>query len=190
MASGRGPDMPIDIGLMQTLVSAVRDHAMYLSNESQSATSGMNAPPRSAAAVYAEAAEETFRALLQRIETVVRQLGGRNLGPDAEIVNVVTAMLADPWVQRVRNLGLLAADVGRSRLLHEADLGVVQVTDACRAEVRQAAAHRDVARRLEQRQAETDVEDHLVEFVGQRRAPSRGRVRRRSARPSRRSPGC
>ena len=30
---------------------------------------------------------------------------GRNLGPDAEIVNVFTAMLADPWVQRVRNLG-------------------------------------------------------------------------------------
>lgn len=104
MVSGRGPDMPIDIGLMQTLVSAVRDHAMYLSNQSQSATSGINAPPRTAAAVYAEAAEETFRALLGRIETVVRQLGGRNLGQDAEIVDVVTAMLADPWVQRVRNL--------------------------------------------------------------------------------------
>jgi colicin import membrane protein len=42
--------------------------------------------------------------LLGRIETVVRQLGGRNLGQDAEIVDVVTAMLADPWVQRVRNL--------------------------------------------------------------------------------------
>jgi colicin import membrane protein len=41
--------------------------------------------------------------LLQRIEKVIRQLAGRNLGPDAEVVDVVTAMLADPWVQRVRN---------------------------------------------------------------------------------------
>ena len=46
---------------------------------------------------------EAFRALLRRIETVIRQLGGRNLGPDAEIVNIVTGMLADPWVQRVRH---------------------------------------------------------------------------------------
>ncbi len=103
MASGRGPDIPIDIGLMQTLVSAVRDHAMYLSNQSPSATSDINAPPRSAAAVYAEVAADAFRALLQRIETVVRQLGGRNLGPDAEIVDIVTAMLADPWVERIRS---------------------------------------------------------------------------------------
>ena len=45
MANGRDPDMPIDIGLMQTLVSAVRDHAMYLSNQSPSATSGTSSPP-------------------------------------------------------------------------------------------------------------------------------------------------
>jgi hypothetical protein len=96
--------MPIDIGLIQTLVSAVRDHAMYLSDQSRSATGGINSPPRGAAAVYAEAAEEAFRGLLQRIEKVVRQLAGRNLGPDAEVVDVVTAMLADPWVQRVRNV--------------------------------------------------------------------------------------
>ncbi|WP_123028495.1 coiled-coil domain-containing protein [Mycolicibacterium stellerae] len=103
MVSGRGPELPIDMGLIQTLVSAVRDHAMYLSNQSQSATSGFNPPPRSAAAVYAEVAEEAFRALLERVEKVIRQLAGRNLGPDAEIVDVVTAMLADPWVQRVRD---------------------------------------------------------------------------------------
>ena len=104
MVSGRNPDIPIDIGLMQTLVSAVRDHAMYLSNHSPSATSGTGSPPRNAPAVYAEFAEEAFRALLQRIETVVRQLGGRNLGPNAEIVNIVSGMLADPWVERIRGL--------------------------------------------------------------------------------------
>ncbi len=101
IANGRNPDVGIDIGLMQTLVSAVRDHAMSLSNQSQSATSGMSPPHHNAAALYAEAAANAFRALLQRIETVVRQLGGRNLGPDGEIVDAVTAMLADPWVQRV-----------------------------------------------------------------------------------------
>jgi colicin import membrane protein len=104
IANGRDPDIPGDISLMQTLVSAVRDHAMFLSNESRGAASGMSPRPRDAAGVYAEAAEEAFRALLQRIGTVVRQLGGRNLGADAEIVDVVTGMLADPWVQRVRRL--------------------------------------------------------------------------------------
>lgn len=104
MASGRDPDMPIDIGLMQTLVSAVRDHAMYLSNQSPSATSGTSSPPRNAPAVYAEVAVDAFRGLLQRIETVVRKLGGRNLGPNAEIVDIITGMLADPWVERIRNL--------------------------------------------------------------------------------------
>ena len=81
MANGRDPDMPIDIGLMQTLVSAVRDHAMYLSNQSPSAPSGTSSPPRNAPAVYAEVAADAFRGLLQRIDTVVRKLGGRNLGP-------------------------------------------------------------------------------------------------------------
>lgn len=104
IANGRDPDIAIDIGLMQTLVAAVRDHAMYLSDESRGATSSMNTPPRGPAAVYAEVAEEAFRNLLQRVETVVRQLGGRNLGSDTEIVNVVTGMLADPWVKRIRRL--------------------------------------------------------------------------------------
>src|ERR1700754_765495 len=52
-------------------------------------------------------------------------------------------------------------------LLHESDLGDVDVTDSGRAEIREATAHRDVARRLEQRQAEADVEDQLIELVGQ-----------------------
>ena len=102
IANGGDPDIPVDIALMQTLVSAVREHAMYLSDESQSGTSSMSHPPRDAAAVNAEVAVEAFRAFLQRIETVVHRVGGRNLGSDAEIVGVVTSMLADPWVQRVR----------------------------------------------------------------------------------------
>ena len=77
---------------------------MYLSNQSPSATSGTSSPPRNAPAVYAEVAVDAFRGLLQRIETVVRKPGGRNLGPNAEIVDIITGMLADPWVERIRNL--------------------------------------------------------------------------------------
>ncbi len=104
IATGGDPDIPVDIALMQTLVSAVREHAMYLSNESRSGTTSVGQPPRDAAAAYAEVAVEAFRAFLQRIETVVQRLRGRNLGADAEIVDVVTSMLADPWVQRVLRL--------------------------------------------------------------------------------------
>src|SRR5882757_1851240 len=52
-------------------------------------------------------------------------------------------------------------------LLHEADLGVVQVAKTCGPEVRQGAAHCGVACRLEQRQAEALGPDHLVQLVGQ-----------------------
>ena len=77
-----------------------------------------------------------------------------------------------------------------SGLFHEPDLAVVQVTDAGRAEVRQVAAHRDVAGRLEQRQAETDVEDHLVEFIGQCACLRGVEFVEGLLRPSRRSPDC
>ena len=103
MANDGDPDVPLDIDLMQTLAWIVQDHARNLSSESQSVT---NTSPRDEAAVYAAAAAEAFRALLQRIEKVARRMGGLGRSPDAEIVHVVTAMLADPWVKRVRNLGL------------------------------------------------------------------------------------
>ena len=37
----------------------------------------------------------------RRISIVAERLRGRVRGPDAEIVDVVTAMLADPWVAHV-----------------------------------------------------------------------------------------
>ncbi|OBK76012.1 hypothetical protein [Mycobacterium sp. 1274761.0] len=94
------PDVPLDIDLMQTLVRVVEEHARYLTDESRGATSSLM--PAGAAADYAEAAEDAFRGLLQRIESVVTPLEGRYRSPDAEIVNLVTSMLADPWVQRAR----------------------------------------------------------------------------------------
>ncbi|RDH77944.1 hypothetical protein DVS77_13940 [Mycolicibacterium moriokaense] len=97
MADGGDPDLAVDVDLMLTLVRAVREHAMHLCNEPPRA-----AGPRDVAVAYEEAAADAFRAFLQRVETVVRQLQGRAIGPDVEVVDVVSAMLADPWVQRVR----------------------------------------------------------------------------------------
>jgi hypothetical protein len=47
------------------------------------------------AAGYAEAANDAYRALLQRIDAAVQRLGSRFRGPDGEIIAAVTAMLAD-----------------------------------------------------------------------------------------------
>jgi colicin import membrane protein len=98
--AGGDPGSAVGIDLMQTLVRAVQEHARYLCSESRSDTG-----THDAAGIYAEAAADAFRALLQRIETVVRQLRSRDLGADdAETVEVVTSMLADPWVQRARRM--------------------------------------------------------------------------------------
>ena len=48
-----------------------------------------------AAAGYAVAAGDAFRALLQRVDAAVHRLGTRFRSPDAEIIEGVTAMLAD-----------------------------------------------------------------------------------------------
>jgi hypothetical protein len=100
MAHEGDTDIPLDVQLMQTLAWIVQEHAAYLSNESHSATSGMRQHPREAAAAYEEAATAAFRAMLRRIEIAARRLRGRQRSPDAEVVNIVTGMLADPWVQR------------------------------------------------------------------------------------------
>ncbi len=97
-------DVPLDIDLMQTLARVVQDHARYLSEES----SQVSGAPRDEAQAYAQIAAEAFRALLQRIDTALRQLGHRNRGPEADVVDIVSAMLADPWVRRARNLDLQA----------------------------------------------------------------------------------
>jgi colicin import membrane protein len=81
MAEDGDAGIPLDIDMTQTLVWAVQEHARYLADESPSAAGRMSQPPGDAAAAYREAAAPSFRALLQRIETVTRQLAGRDLGP-------------------------------------------------------------------------------------------------------------
>ncbi|MGZ6780565.1 MAG: hypothetical protein ACXVGO_16425, partial [Mycobacterium sp.] len=101
MAEDADYDIPLDVDLMQTLARIVQDHARYLSDESRRAPSGS---ARDEADAYAEAAAAAFRSFLQRIDTALRRLGHRNRSPDADIVDVVSVMLADPWVRRARNL--------------------------------------------------------------------------------------
>lgn len=101
MADDAGADVPVDIDLMQTLARVVHEHAIYLCNESQGGTAIVTQNDEVAA--YAEDAADAFRGLLQRIETVIRRLDTHR-SPHSEIVNFFTAMLADPWVQRARNL--------------------------------------------------------------------------------------
>jgi hypothetical protein len=101
MADDADYDVSLDVDLMQTLARIVQDHARYLSDESRRAPTSS---PRDEAEAYAEAAAAAFRSFLQRIDTAVRRLGHRNHSPDADIVDVVSLMLAEPWVRRARNL--------------------------------------------------------------------------------------
>ncbi|MDT5346884.1 MAG: colicin import rane protein, partial [Mycobacterium sp.] len=96
----------LDVGLIHSLVRIVQEHAMHLSNESRELPlSSTSQPQVDAGATYAEAADGAFRAFLERIDTVAQWRRSRDQSPDAEIVEAVAAMLADPWVQDVRSLG-------------------------------------------------------------------------------------
>jgi colicin import membrane protein len=102
MADDFESQTPPDAELIHSLVRIVQDHAMYLSNESRNAHRSSQVD---AAATYAQAAAAAFCAFLQRIEAVARRLHSRDRRPDAEIIEAVTAMLADPWVEDIRSLG-------------------------------------------------------------------------------------
>jgi colicin import membrane protein len=99
MADHGDSDVTPDVELMRSLVWIVQEHAVYLSNESLDEPERFMGDPAAEAAVgYAAAAADAFRRFLWRIRIVSERLRSRDRAPDAEIVNVVTAMLADPWV--------------------------------------------------------------------------------------------
>jgi colicin import membrane protein len=102
-----GDDIPVDVDIMQTLARAVHEHAIYLCNQAKEGDA--RRPRNDEVAAYEEDAADAFRGMLGRIETVVRRLDTHPRSPHAEIVNFFTAMLADPWVQRVRTLGANAS---------------------------------------------------------------------------------
>ena len=85
-----------DLDFTRNLTGKVQEQAKDLTDEL--ATLSTRFPDQSqmeAAAGYAEAAGDAYRALLQRIDAGVQRLGRRFHSPDAEILATITAMLAD-----------------------------------------------------------------------------------------------
>ncbi|CQD22851.1 hypothetical protein BN1232_05760 [Mycobacterium lentiflavum] len=101
MSADVGSNIPLDITLMYNLVQIVQEHAVYLSNEPDIRSDTSDDP----AASYAQAAAAAFRMLLDRIDVVAGGLRSRDQSPEVDIVNAVSAMLADPWVVHVRSVG-------------------------------------------------------------------------------------
>jgi colicin import membrane protein len=94
---------PPDVEFVRSLTWTVQERAKDLSSELA------NLPARftdqsdvDAAASYANAAGSAYSAFLQRIEQATQRLKGRNEGRDREIIEAVSAMVADPWIQALR----------------------------------------------------------------------------------------
>jgi colicin import membrane protein len=99
MADYGGSDVELDVEVMRSLVWIVQEHAVFLSNESrEEPESFMGDEAAEAATGYTAAAADAFRRFLWRIRIVSERLRSRDRELDVEIVDVVTAMLADPWV--------------------------------------------------------------------------------------------
>jgi colicin import membrane protein len=103
MAEEVSSQPPPDVEFMRNLTWTVQERAKDLSPEfAHSPAQFTDQSQVEAAASYLDAAGGAFRACLQRIDGAAQRLGGRNRGPDAEIIEMVMVMLADPWVQAVR----------------------------------------------------------------------------------------
>jgi colicin import membrane protein len=102
MADHGGSDVELNVEVMRYLVWIVQEHAVFLSNESRDEPERfMGDAAAEAAAGYTAAAADAFRRFLWRIRIVSERLRSRDRAPDVEIVDVVTAMLADPWVAQM-----------------------------------------------------------------------------------------
>jgi hypothetical protein len=103
MAEENSSQPPPDVELMRNLMLAVQERAKDLSPEfAHSPVQFTDQFQMGAAASYLDAAGGAFRACLQRIEEAAHLLAGRNRSQDAEIIEMVMVMLADPWVGAVR----------------------------------------------------------------------------------------
>ncbi|MDT5066503.1 MAG: hypothetical protein QOK02_2658 [Mycobacterium sp.] len=85
-----------DLDFTRNLVWKVQQQAKDLTSELANLSTRYADPSQvQAAAGYAEAATDAYRAFLQRIDTAIQRLGSRFHSPDAEIIAAVSAMLAD-----------------------------------------------------------------------------------------------
>ncbi|MCU1700698.1 MAG: hypothetical protein JWR34_6761 [Mycobacterium sp.] len=85
-----------DLEFTRNLVWKVQQQAKDLTTELANLSSRYADPSQAqAAAGYAEAVTDAYRAFVQRIDAAIQRLGSRFHSPDAEIIAAVTAMLAD-----------------------------------------------------------------------------------------------
>ena len=85
-----------DLDFTRNLVWKVQQQAKDLTSELANLSTRYADPSQvQAAAGYAEAATDAYRAFVQRIDTAVQRLGSRFHSPDAEIIAAVSAMLAE-----------------------------------------------------------------------------------------------
>jgi hypothetical protein len=92
-----------DLEFTRSLTWKVQQQAKDLSSELANLSTWYADPSEVAvAAGYAEAAADAYRAIVERIDTAVERLGSRFDSPAAEIIAVVTAMLADLRAQGLR----------------------------------------------------------------------------------------
>ena len=92
-----------DLDFARNLTAKVREQAKDLPHELATLSAQYSEPSQvQAAAGYAEAAGDAYRALLQRIDGALARVGKRFHSPDAEILSAITAMLADLRAQDPR----------------------------------------------------------------------------------------
>jgi hypothetical protein len=93
---------PVDVELVRSLLWTVQEQAKDLPDQLSDLPAWYaTASQAEAAAGYAEAAARAYGAFVQRIDTATEWLARRDPSPDAELVEAVNAMLADPWVQHM-----------------------------------------------------------------------------------------
>lgn len=92
-----------DVTFVRSLAATVQERVKGLSDEFANLPSKIGDPAHAeAATAYANAAGAAYHALLQRIEGAVPRVGDRSSWPAAGIIDAVSAMLADPWIQALR----------------------------------------------------------------------------------------
>ncbi|MGO4443197.1 hypothetical protein AB4Z42_07540 [Mycobacterium sp. 2YAF39] len=85
-----------DLDFTRNLIAKVQEQAKVLTHELATLSARYSDPSQvEAAAGYAQAARDAYRALLQRIDAAVERTGKRFHSPDAEILAAITAMLKD-----------------------------------------------------------------------------------------------
>lgn len=94
---------PPDVEYVRSLARTVQERAHELPAELAELPGRFtDQADAEASASYANAAGAAYSALLKRIEDAAWQLMGRAEESDAPIVEAASAMVADPWVQALR----------------------------------------------------------------------------------------